>query len=672
MPSKKNNEAWRRDMERRYYLEIIDLVKAFPSALPVLTVSQWAEEHRILSPAVTPMPGPFRWEVAPYMREIADCFSESSPVQKVAVIKGAQVAFTTAVLENVIGYIIAAAPGPAMFISSDKGVAEASVELRIDAMIESAGLGDRIFAQVEKAHNKKTGDTKARKDFAGGFLMALGPRVGAKLRSFPNRYLLCDELDAWPEQIGSTSNDAKTASEGDPLVLAEKRTVAFERIRKILYGSTPLIRHSSRILELFEYGDQRYFYVPCRHCLRMQILRWKDKDGTLRIKYEEKDGKLDLESVHYICENPECGKPWKNSDKAWFLPRGEWRPTSENGEANFRSYHISSLYSPIGMRSWEDICLEWLHVKDEPLKLKAFINTVLGEPWEEKGETPKTEKVMAQIEAGEYHIDKETGEVLALPPTANPLLVSVGADVQADRIEVEIVAWGIGFESWSLGYLSLPGPTDDINSLPWKALQAALMERHADLQTDFALVDCGYNTDVVYDFCASLSNVLPVKGDPGLQEDKSSKSKVLRLSDVRERGIQRADINVDYFKGEIYGHIRKGTESGQTPIEPFPGFCHFPAEYTRRYANMLTAERRVLQPAGRTGRAKMVWKQQGRNEALDCRVYALAALYVMFRYKADEQEAWYREKGIKEFPHYTWADFWDFIIAAKKAPIDLS
>ncbi len=659
MPGK-NSEPWRREMERRYYLEIIDLVKAFPSELPVLTVSEWATKKRILPPSLTSLPGPFRWEVTPYLREIADCFSESSPVQRVAFMKGARVGASVGVGENWIGYVIDCAPGPMLYIGADKGSAEMAAELRIDRMLESSGLEDKIFSQSAKAHGKKTGDTKSKKEFPGGFLMPIGPNSPAKLRGFGCRYVFFDEVDAYPPDVGTVGKE-----EGDPISLAERRTDEYESIRKIFYASTPTVSTTSRIKPLFERGDQRYYYIPCRHCGHMQVLRWK------QLKYEAQNEKLDIESVHYECEL--CGKPWTNNDKVWFLPRGEWRATADAQEANYRSYHLSSLYSPIGMRTWESICLEWLQVKDDIAKLRVFNNTVLGEVWEERGELPKTQKVIAQIEAAEYHIDPNAGHVLKLPSAAKPLIVTLGADVQADRIEAEVVAWGIGFESWSLAYLTLARPdekapgTDDPNSAPWKALRAALGETPAGMPIDFALIDSGYQTDTVYDFCASLNNVLPVMGDPGMQEDISGKSPPIRFTDMRDKGIQRVDINPDYFKTQIYANIRRGTETGETPTEPFPGFCHFPAEYTRRYANMLTSERKVYQPTGKTGRSKMVWKQQGRNEALDCRVYALAALHALFRYRADYLEQWYREKGVKDFPRYTWPDFWDWVVKEWKA-----
>ena len=638
---------------------VADSLELLPDHLNRVTVGEWAEEKRILPTGLTPMPGPFRWSVAPYMREIADCLSESSDVREVAVMKGAQVTFTVGVLENFIGYIIDVAPGPAMFISADKGMAETSVELRVDRMIESAGLSGKVFSQSEKKHNKKTGDTKAKKEFAGGFLLAIGPNVGAKLRSFSARYEVFDEIDAYPQEIGTADgkNGGKTANEGDPIALAKKRTVAFELIRKILYGSTPLVDSTSRIKPLFEKGDRRFYNVPCKYCGHMQVLRWRDPDGIYRLKFEtDAQGRLVPESVHYECEK--CGGHWKNEDKAVFLPAGEWRPTAESSEPGFRSYHISALYSPVGMQSWESICQEWINAKDDMTKLRAFVNTVLGETWVERGEAPRYELVMNRRQ--DYHVG-------TLPEGARPLVVTVGADVQADRIAVEVVAWGVDKESWSIQYEELPGDTADIDGPAWKALREIIMGRHAGLPVFRALIDSGFNSPVVYQFCESFTTgVLPVKGDARLQADRGT-SRVYALRDVPGYYVKRVDLDPGHLKQEIYNYLGRGTADGKPPTAPFPGYCHFPFDYGERYFRMLTAEERVRETT-RDGRGRMVWYLQHgrRNESLDCRVYALGCLSVVY---GERQREMADEDAERKLPQreYTWSDFWAEVAALSGA-----
>lgn len=591
-----------------------------PEAVNHISVSEWAEEKRILPQGLTSMPGPFRFSVTPYLREIADCFSETSPVQKVAIMKGAQLGFTVGIGENWIGYVIDAAPGPMMFVSGDKEMAEEAIEIRVDRMIESAGLAHKIFSQSEKIHRKKTGDTKSKKEFPGGFLMARGPNRGGKLRTFSIRYLFLDEVDAYPQE---------TENEGDPISLAEKRTIAFERIRKMLYISTPLVDQTSRIKQLFLDGDQRYFYVPCKHCGEFQKLDWK------RLRYEQDDlGRLVWDSVHYECEK--CGGVWKNSDKAYFLPLGEWRTSATATEPNYRSYHLNSLYSPIGMQSWAAICQEWIRAKNDPTKLRAFVNTILGETWVESGEAPHWERIMTRRE--DYHVGECPGD---------PLIVTIGADVQGDRIEAEVVAWGRDKESWSVNYFVLPGDTTDIESEPWQRLKKIIAEKYAGLPVSMALIDAGFNTPTVYQFCERYeSGVYAVMGDSRV----GRRAKYFLIKDVSGYSCKRVDLYTDPLKQEFYAYLGKGTpEDGQA----FPaGFSHFPMEYPEKYFRQLVAEERVPE-VSRTGQKRYVWKMPHgrRNEAHDCRVYALGALYVYASYVAEE---------FFDGEEIPWSDFWSW------------
>lgn len=574
-----------------------------------MTVSEWAEKKRVIPEGLSSMPGPYSWSVTPYLKEIADCLSATSSVQEIAVMKGAQVGFTVGVLENWIGYVIDCEPGPMMFVSGDKEMAEASVELRIDRMIQSAGLQDRIFSQSEKKANKKSGDTKGKKEFPGGFLLPVGPNSAAKLRTFSVRYEALDELDSYPENA---------EGEGDPIALLLRRTDSFETTRKILYGSTPLVAQTSKILPLFKAGDQRYYYVPCRHCGEMQPLKWD------HIKYDKtEDGRVVYESVRYECES--CGGVWRNTDKAWFLTRGEWRPTATAQRPGLRSYHISSLYSPIGMRSWESICQEWHDIGDDVTKRRVFVNTVFGEPFVERGEAPRWERIMLRREGWSPEIRKPTGEVIEATKPDGAVLVTIGADVQKDRIECEVVAWGDRKESWSLGYHVLFGETQDIGSICWSDLADIITRPHAGMPVTLALVDAGYNTPTVYQFCEQFSSgVLPVMGDARVGRSRQA----YMIKDVPGYQCKRVDLYTDFLKLELYGYLNKGAPESQDAPMP-AGFCHFPEEYGDHYFKMLVSEERVPEKT-RTGQTRYVWTKPAgrRNEALDCRVYAMGALYV--------------------------------------------
>ena len=620
--------------------------------------SEWATAHRILPEGLTSMPGPFRWDVTPYWREPLDCLAPTSPIREVYVRKGAQVGYTVAVLENMIGYIIAAEPGPSMMISGDAGVAEASVELRVDRMIQSAGLAGKIFSQSEKTHGKKTGDTKAKKEFPGGFLLAVGPNSGSKLRSFSIRYLLGDELDAMPLEVGGSTKEAVTAQEGDPWGLAVRRTDSYEAIRKILGGSTPLIKQTSRISALHDEGDARLYFVPCRNprCKTLQPLVWKN------LKYEKhpESGRLLWDSVHYVC--PHCGADWSNADKAWFLKENvfgglaEWRPTKDPMRPRVQSYSLPSLYSPVGMRSWEDICDEWIRAQGNPPKLRVFVNTVLGEAYEERSDAPKPDRIMLRRQdyAPEVlYIDPETKAptiIDAILPRG-PCVLTLGADVQHDRIECELVAWGRNKESWSAGYLTLEGPTDDPGYGAWALLYEILMRpTHGGLPLSLALIDSGFEAPVVYSFVDSnfQAGVMPCKG----ASNTVGKGRIFALRDVPGYQCKRIDLDEAMLKSEFYAASRVGPIDTPPEGADLPaGYCHFPAAYERRYFEMLFSER-VITKRTQTG-VKQYWDNEGRrNEALDARVYALGALYTLAAARTATED---------DPNSVDWPAFWDMV-----------
>jgi phage terminase large subunit GpA-like protein len=590
-----------------------------------LRPSEWAERKRVMPTGLTSLPGPFRWETTPYLREIIDLFSPASQVQRVAIMKGAQLGFSVGVLENLIGWIIDAEPGPTLFVTADKELAESVIETRVDRMIETAGIAHKIFAQVEKAHGRKTGDTKSKKEFPGGFLLPVGPNVAAKLRSYSIKTILFDEVDGFPLEVGS---------EGDPIKLAERRTDAFSRNRKILYISTPTVEDTSRIKPLFESGDQSRFFVPCPHCGAMQALTWS------RMHWDtDENGRLVWGSVRYDCDGDGCGKSFTNDDKATMLPRGHWRPTATPSEPGLRSFHLSSLYSPIGFRPWESIVQEWLQVKDDPARLRVFVNTVLGETWQERGEAPRWERIMLRRE------DYFTG---TLPAYAEPLILTLGADVQADRIEAEVVAWGRDKESWSVSYHVMEGDTSDPQGRAWRGLYDLLTREHAGMQITLALVDAGFRTSTVYAFCEQFAGgVMPCMGESA----QSWGRRTFAVRDVPGFACKRVDIQTGILKAELYGYLQRGAP---TDGESYPaGYCHFPAEYGERHFRQLTAEERVKEKM-RNGSTRYVWKLPGsqRNEQLDARVYAMTALYVVASMVREE---------IDPIDPIEWSTFWDLV-----------
>lgn len=609
-----------------------------------------AQRVRVIPKGLSPMDGLFSWDVTPYLEEIADCLSETSPVQEVVLMKGSRVGATVGIGENWILYTIDVAPAPMLYVGQDKESAEEVMKTRVGPMINDSGLAHKIFAPQSSATTRATGDTNKLKEFAGGRLRAIGPSVGAKLRGTGYSKLFLDEIDAWQNEVGTAGGKKK--AEGSTLSLILRRSDEYEETRKIFYASTPLVKSSSLIEPLFEAGDQRRFFVPCKHCGHMQYLKWEG------IKYEvDETGRLVESSVHYECE--ECKGHWKNDDKVNFMKtkrqggKAEWRPTAQPRRRGLRSYHLPSFYSPVGFRSWESIVQEWLDVGDDITKRQTIINTVFGETWEERGSVPEYWKVMARKEPRR----EDEGSVHYYDPTKFPdrsLIITVGADTQDNRIEAEITAWGRNWESWSLGYRVFMGDTSDLGSTAWSGFREFIDSGHDGHPIAMALIDSkGHRTQEVYTFCESYledrGQVLPCSGEPIQNADR----KLYTLREVTGYAVKRADLQVSQFKSQIYSYLNRSIpeDGGLIPI----GYCHFPVEYEEKYFRGLMSEERVtVRKPGQ--RPHVEWKPikgRPRNEPLDCRVYSMSALYI-FRHFV--WQTYFREFD-EELP---WTMFWDW------------
>ena len=411
-----------------------------------------------------------------------------------------------------------------------------------------------------------------------------------------------------------------------------KRTATFHR-RKILEVSTPTVEGSSRIASRFDETDQRYFMVPCPECDHLQRLVWS------QVKFEVDDnGRLDRDSVGYACAG--CGALLREHQKTTMLAGGRWEATNPHANPDVRGYHLSALYSPVGWFSWQDAVEQFLEAKNDPLKLKVFVNTVLGETWKEKSDAPDWKRIYRNRE--QYR----TGVV---PEGA--VFLTAGVDVQRDRLELEVTGWGRGRESWSVDYLVLEG--DPAEQAVWEGLEAVLSRswKHArggELTIRMLAIDSGDQTSTVYSWARKFpGQVMAVKGSDSIPQVVGSP----RMTDINlrgkriRRGVQLWPVGSSATKRELYALLRLDppTEKG----EPYPqGYCHFPEEsqYDKEYFKQLTAERLVFRKDPR-GYTKHVWeKMRERNEAIDCRVYSRAAAEVVGLSRWTE-ERWAKEEA---------------------------
>lgn len=560
---------------------------------PRLSVSQWADTYRHLSAVSSAEPGLWRTSRTPYLREIMDNLSAWSPVVMVVVMKGAQVGMTEAG-NNWLGYIIDVSPGPTLAVMPTVDLAEKNSKIRIDPMIAAT---ERLKNKIRPARARDSGNTTFLKEFPGGVLSMTGANSAAGLRSMPARFLFLDEVDSYPQDL---------QGEGSPIELAKARTRTFAR-KKIFALSTPTIEGQSIIQAEFDQTDQRYYHVPCPECGFAQKLEF----GQLRWE----PGKYD--QTCYQCAG--CGHLIAERFKTVMFAAGHWvAECPENASPTKVGYHINSLYSPFGWYSWGDAAEEFDRAtKDnDDNRMKTFVNTVLGQCWVAKGEVPPWKELFNRREAYPANV-----------PPVGVCLITAGIDVQADRLEVEIVGWGKGKESWSIDYRVFYG--DPAEAEVWAKVDALINTTwtRSDgivLPLYRVAIDSGYATSHVYQFCRKYpaNRVVPVKGQDALAVAVSAPRAVDKTQKGKEvaGGTRVWSIGTSFLKTELYGWLRLSLlEDGSAPA----GYCHFP-EYDETYFKGLTAEK--LQFKIKNGYKKFEWvKHYSRNEPLDCRVYARAA-----------------------------------------------
>ena len=561
---------------------------------PLLTISQWADRYRWLSQRASAEHGRWRTERTPYLREIMDCLSPMSLIERTVFMKGAQIGGTECG-NNWMGYIIHQAPGPMMAVQPTVEMAKRNSKQRIDPLIEESEVLRKL---VRDPRSRDSGNTVLSKDFPGGVLVMTGANSAVGLRSMAARYLFLDEVDAYPGDV---------EGEGDPITLAMARTRTFAR-RKVFLVSTPKITGMSRIESAYEESDQRKYWVPCPTCREFQILKF----AQLRWP------KGDPQSAVYVCEH--CGQEIRNHQKHSMLARGEWRAGAK-GDGRTAGFHISSLYSPVGWFSWGDAAKQFEQAQKNPALLQVFVNTVLGETWTLLGEAPEWQKLY----------DRREDYKVGLVPRGG-LFLTAGADVQKDRIAGEIAAWGRGKGSWSVEYRVFEGDTS--RAAVWEKLTGLLNESFTtesglELPIMQLAVDSGFATIEVYQWARRQGGrVLVIKGDsrtPSLI-GSASPVEVGPMGAKLKRGVRVWPVNSGMAKEELYRWLRQDRPTDEDVAKgiPFPsGYCHFP-RYSEEYFKQITAEQLVTKIV--KGYRRHEWqKMRERNEALDCRVYARAA-----------------------------------------------
>lgn len=538
---------------------------------PRLVLSEWIEREMRLPAGVSATPGPVRlW---PYQRAIADAISDPA-IERVTLVKPVRVGLST-IISGAVASFIANDPGPILVLLPTEADCRDYVVSDLEPIFEvTPSLCGVVSAESDQAGR----NTLLSRRFPGGSLKIVAAKAPRNLRRHNVRFLLMDEVDAM-----------EPSAEGNPLTLAERRTLSFAG-RKIVLGSTPTLEDTSNVLRSYAQSDRRVFEVPCPECgafteMLWQHIEWEpDRPGTAAFR----------------C--PHCQAAISERHKAAMVAAGTWRQTAPEvaGHAGFR---LNALVSTLANASWGRLASEFLSAKEHPDKLQVFVNTILGQGWREESESLDEAALMARA---------EPFDLTDIPPEV--LFVTVGVDVQHDRLEATVAGHSRD-TTFVLSHAVIWGSPGDDG--PWSDLDGLLRAtwphpNGGTLRVDAAIVDSGDGawTERVYAYCRARfgRRVMAGKGVAGNRpplQRSSLKSAPLFL------------IGVDGIKSQLLSRLSRG----QT--------VRFSRTLEAPWYEQVTSERRVLRYVG--GRPVRRFERiPGRAaEALDCLVYALAARHVL-------------------------------------------
>lgn len=558
--------------------------KALQSLMPPedLTVSEWAEKYRMLDSKTSALPGPWRNEMTPYLVGIMDALLDYE-TEEIVLCKASQLGGTEAIL-NALGYIIQQDPSPTLVVYPSDVLAESVAKNRIVPMVQaSPALRERYLPLESK---------KLELQFDGMYLSLVGSNSPSNLSSKSIRFLFLDEVDKYP---------GAGPKESDPISLARERTKTFQN-RKIFITSTPTIS-TGHIWKALQGCDvEKHYFVPCPHCGEMIEFKW----ANLKFPNDEGMSYVDrAELAVYAC--PECGGVITDRHKPQMLRLGEWRTVKQNSPGGKRvGFWINTFYSPFVR--FADIAKEYFKSRHDPESYQNFVNSWRAEPWEDTALKTDADLVLER----QTHVPE-----LVVPVWAK--LLTGGVDVQKNCVYWTIRAWGSYITSQNIAHgqaLSLAEVEHVMN------LQYQREDGGTPMVVNLCIIDSGYDTDMVYDFCSENSEwALPGKGASGAMNDHYHITQVNRPTS-RAHGMRLVLVNTGLYKDMIAGRMhKKNTDKGSWMV--YQG-CD------REYAEQVTAEHKVNVKKG--GRTTQEWVQKhshGDNHYLDCEVYSAAAASIL-------------------------------------------
>lgn len=570
---------------------------------PKLELSEWADLYRFL-PDTAPEPGQWRTSRAPYLRKIMDALSAHAPYDRVVFMKGTQLG-ATEVGNNWLGYTIHHAPATMLYLEPSDASAKKISKQRIEPMLRDTDVLRPLITGGENQPGRK--ETILEKYWPGGSLTLASAKSTSALRMISCQNLFADEVDEYDKDVNH---------QGSPLDLAEKRLDAFAGRSKVYIPSTPTLAESSVIEDEYKRTDQQVYEVPCPHCGTFQLITFH---GHIRW-----DDDAHPELAYMQCEA--CGLHIEESQKDDILAAGRWVPTAVGAPGTI-GFWLPSTYSP--WFTWGKAVRQFLKAKGDPHAMKVFTNTVLAETFQDALTSIDDDELLGRVETFPAEVPRGV------------LVLTAGVDTQEDRLEMEVVGWGLGWESWGIEYRRFYGDPDQPQV--WADLMDALdrMRQHEDgytLPIAAACIDSrGHHTQAVYEFCQGkeVRRIFAIAGVPDNGKRALTGAPTKKRTGRGERHCLLFDVCTAIARAHVYGRlaIKKATGDmdGDVPAST-PGYTHFRADgrgYDEEYFRQLNSMHVKEFPF--RGRTKREWsiKKGRRKEALDCRCYSLAALNIL-------------------------------------------
>ena len=583
-----------------------NLFKRTLSPPPKLKLDEWADQYRYLSRENSSEPGRWNTDRTPYLRDIMHAITDPL-VEEVVVMKAARIGYTEGIVGNGIGFFIDQDPCPQLVVQPTVDDAEGWSKDNLTPLVEET---PRLRAKVRDQKSRNSGNTILTKRYAGGSLKAIGANSPRGFRRVTVRIVWFDEVDGYPPGAGS---------EGDQVSLGRKRAQTFDN-RKIVMGSTPTLKDASRIETAYNASSQGRCYVACPHCKHEQVFQWKNIAWD-KVTLEDGTTEHLPATAHYVCEK--CACVIEERHKRGMVMGHRW--IHKYPDRRVRGFHISALYSLFHGARWEVLVEEFLAAKEDPSLLQVWVNTVLGETFEVRGDRVDASTLAARCEPYKAPVPRGVG------------ILTLAADVQDDRIEYKVKGWGARQESWLIETDVLwgdPGQAD-----VWEALDVAIRKRYKHelgptLGIRAAAIDSGgHHTDAVYDFVRPRQrrHVYAIRG----HNEGGRPIWPLRPSKTNKRGVKLFSIGTDTAKDVIFSRLKRATAG--------PSYMHFPEGTTDEYFAQLTAEKKVPELVGGNRRVFRYTKIRPRNEALDLEVYNLAVLQSLGRAVFDHLERWVKK-----------------------------